>query len=171
MYAYLVENKWHKGMQQSRQKKQKYLGRVHSLQKIQSNNFSKDLNQEIKKYCNSKTTKQILCDLVIFELINHNFTLKEKVLEQGNFIVDLKKSQVYEKQTQKPICLELNNNFLTNETLRPLINYNLPINKTQRQITHHLANILVSAGIQPDKEVFIELSKKVLNSLNNPSSK
>ena len=136
-YAYLVKNKYNKKVKQSRQKSSQYLGKIIKLD-FQGN--------PIKAH----TIKSA----IIQSLKNLNFEQKDSQLIKGKMIIDLKNQTVI--NSNKPLCLELNQGYLCNYTLKKLINFK-PKNTTNIEIAKDFASIFVNAGINIDQESFVSI--------------
>lgn len=168
-YAYLVENRWYKTHQQSRQKVKKYLGKVHTPEKAYSQTLEKYLaikTKNIDEYIQKTQLCSILLDLICLELKNHRFKqIKRNLWQQQNINIDLKNKKIYDNITKKPVCIELNNNFLTELTLTKLLNFQPPNQSTRMQIGKALANTILESGINVKQEVFLQICNKMYNRL------
>lgn len=161
-YAYLVENKWYKSRQQSHQKIKKYLGRVYSPEKKQHQALSKFIKIPLKEYIKKTPFNKIFFDLICLELSNYSFKqIKQHIWKKENIVVDLKNKKVYDSNTKKTLCLELNNNFLTNLTLTKLFTFKPSKQATKLQIGKALANTLLSAGIILEQDIFLQIFNKM----------
>ncbi|MEK6826431.1 MAG: hypothetical protein AABX90_02275 [Nanoarchaeota archaeon] len=166
-YAYLVKNIWRKRKKSSRQKSSKYLGKLYKFNKIKNNSLEEYINiTDINKYLEKTPDNKIIKDLLKLELLNHGFQQKSKnIFLLNNFKVNLSKKTVIDTKTKKPICLEINNNFLCNYTLSRIINFIPKKDLTELQIGKQLANAFESAGIIVPKELFVIIAQKILNDL------
>ncbi len=167
-YAYLVKNIWRKRKKSSRQKSSKYLGKLYKFNKIKNNSLEEYINiTDLNKYLENTIHKKIIKDLFRLELLNHGFHQKsQNIFLLDNFKVNLSKKTVIDTKTKKPICLEINNNFLCNYTLSRLIDFIPKKGLTELQIGKQLANSFESAGILVHKDVFVIIAKKVLEKVN-----
>lgn len=165
-YAYLVENKWKKrakGKKKSRQKVKAYLGRVHKLEKETELDFLELLSiNDVEKYVDSKDKKDIIIDLVKYELLKHGFDEVGSLVSNGDIFFDLDKiefSVLEDDKHKKGIVLELNEGFLCKETLRSLTNFYAE--GTEEEIGYKYAKAFVESGIAVPKEVFVGLFGKL----------
>ena len=144
-YAYLVENKWYKRKVKGkgrgpRQKVSKYLGRVHTFDKVNDVDFSSfkkisDLGEYLKK--NNKHS--VFRDLVEWELFRHNIDNKE-------FFIDFDNKKIM--KDNKEVSLRINEGFLNSFTLNRVFGL-------RAGNSYHLAKCFVEAGIEIPKEVFV----------------
>ena len=148
-YAYLVENRWYKRKSRSkgkgpRQKVSKYLGRVYSFNKTNSNEFLnfKNIN-DIEQYIRDNNKNQIIKDLVEWEMFRHNIDGKE-------FLIDFDNKKVIKNDNKKEVSLKINDGFLNSYTLGRLINL-------KAGNSYYLAKGFVEAGIEIPKEIFVGL--------------
>ena len=154
-YAYVVKNTWKKRKKESRQKVSSYLGRIYKLEKINNNQLEADYEKQ--------SYKKTILDLIRLELLNHDFKeIKKNIWQKEEFIVDLKNKKVYDLKNKKNICLEINNNFSCNYTLRKLINFIPKKGLTELQIGKQLANSFEAAGVSVSKDIFVIIAQKVL---------
>lgn len=162
LYAYLVSARWSKRKKAPKQKTVKYLGKLYQLKKISNKSFEQFIKKNINKYLKLTKPKKIILDLVRCELKNHKLKeVKRDIWQQKNIKVDLKTKRVYDENTNKTICLEINNNFLTTHTLRNIINFNAPPNLTNMQIGKSLAKAFLSAGITIPEQTFVNIFQKI----------
>lgn len=166
-YAYLVENKWYKTHQQSRQKTKKYLGKICTPEKKHNNTLEQHIKtKNINKYIKKTPIKTILLNLIKLELRNHSFKqIKNNTYQHKNIIINLKNKKVYDKNTNKPACIELNNNFLTKLTLTKLINFEPPKQSTKMQIGKSFASTILASGIKINQDLFILVFNKIYKNL------
>ena len=136
-YAYLVKNKYNKRKKQSRQKSTKYLGRVITLGSV-----------------DRQTQALTVEEALINELSLYNFKKKDRMLMKGNIIIDLDNFSVV--QDGKNICLELNEGFLCNLTLKNILEFDSN-NLNQKELIHRFADALLSAGINLHHDSFIQI--------------
>jgi len=152
-YAYLVRSKRRKkSKKHPKQKVVAYLGRI-----IQLNNHQQS-STIINKGQNIKTTiKAMLADL----LLSNGFKSSDKTLFTKNTIlVDLSKKQVKHKETGQKFCLQVNEGFMTNYTLKQILNYKPP-ETTEKGVGMDFAQKILSAGLKPNKEAFLELYSSI----------
>jgi hypothetical protein len=156
-YAYLVKNKRYKTKPTPKQKTIKYLGRVHTPFK----QHSLQLHKNLEFYFKNNNSKQILKDLIILELKNHNFKeLPNNIYKQNNLTIDLNKLTITNTKNNI-ISLEINEGFLNNYTLNELFKYKHQFETPLMQQGTILANLLISAGIKIDEEIFLRLFEKI----------
>lgn len=165
-YAYLVENKWKKrtqSKQKSRQKVKAYLGRVYKLEKKSELDFLELLSiNDVEKYINSGNKKEIIIDLVKFELLKHGFDEVGSLVSNGGVFFDLDKLEfsVLEGCKRKEgIVLNLNEGFMCKQTIKGLVCFNAE--GTEEEAGYKFAKAFVEAGIDVPKEVFVELFAKL----------
>ena len=165
-YAYLVENKWKKrakGRKKSRQKVKAYLGRVYNTDKKSDIDFLESLSIEnINKYIDEKSKKDIIIDLVKYELLKHGFDEVGGLVSNGEIFFDLDKVEfsVLEGLKRKPgIVLSLNEGFMCKETIKRLTHFY--VEGTEEEIGYKYAKAFVEAGIDVPKEIFIGLFGKL----------
>lgn len=162
LYAYLVSARWSKKKKAPKQKTVKYLGKLHTIEKKYNKTFEKYIKKDLHNYLKKSTPRRITLDLVRCELLNHRFKeVKKDIWKYKNFIVDLKTKKVYDTNTNKTICLEINNNFLTTHTLRNIVYFSSPPNLTNMQIGKSLAKAYLSAGIIIPEEIFVDIFQKI----------
>ncbi len=166
-YAYLVQNKWYKTHMQARQKTKKYLGKVISLEKKNNFTFNHHFSiNSVEQYVKKNSTNKIFLDLIRLELANHSFKESKKdIWQYENIVVDLKNKKVYNQKTDKPLCLELNDNFLTQQTLTKLFRFQPPTQSTKLQIGKSLANTILASGIKIEQDLFLQIFDKMYGSL------
>ena len=162
LYAYQVSARWSKKKKAPKQKTVKYLGKLHTLKKAYNKSFEKYIKKDLNQYLKKTQHKKIILDLIRCELLNHRFKeIKKDIWKHKNFIVDLKTKKVYDVNTNKTICLEINNNFLTTHTIRNIVYFSSPPNLTNIQIGKSLAKAFLSAGIILPEEIFVTIFKKI----------
>jgi len=161
-YVYLVSARWSKRKKAPKQKTIKYLGKLKTIKKITNKTFEQYIKKDIDTYLKKTQLKKLILDLIRCELINHKFKeVKKDIWQLSEVIVDLKTKRVYNPDTGKTICLELNNNFLTTHTLRNIINFNSPPNLTNMQVGKSLAKAFLSAGILLPEPIFLAIYQKI----------
>ena len=153
-YAYLVENKWtYKG---SRQKVSKYLGRVAKPEKIKDEVFN--FNPE-------KRGEEIIRDLVKWQLLNHGFEeIAQNLFCFSDMFVDLNENKVFLKKKQENLqgAVKINDAFLCDTTLKNL--FNIKVEGELEDSGRKFAEAFSLAGIPVQKEIFVELFRKVYGS-------
>lgn len=160
-YAYLVKNKRHKKTVE--QKIIKYLGRVFKFPKTKPTTLKKYFSlPNLKEYFNKTKLPTILLNFIELELYKHNFKqIKKHLWLNSGCIVNLSKLKLYTTKN-KPFVLQLNQGFLTEHTIKNILNFKFPKQNTEdieTELNHarSLANTLLSAGIKPSKIEFIYL--------------
>ena len=161
-YAYLVSARWSKRKKAPKQKTVKYLGKLKTIKKTKNKTFEQYIKKDLEEYLKKTKLKRIVLDLVRCELINHKFKeVKKDVWQLSEAIVDLKTKKVYNLDTKKTLCLEINNNFLTTHTLRNIVDFSSPPNLTNLQIGKSLAKAFLSAGIVLPEPIFLAIFQKI----------
>ena len=152
-YAYLVENTWtDKG---PRQKTKKYLGRCFSLDKIENKSFAEYFNVDIEDFIYSNNFKKTLSMLFELELINHGF---EK-LKKDDLIAYPKQFKV-KNSLGKEVVLKINEGFLCSYNIKKILNFKF---KDEEEDAYKFAETFLIAGFNVEKEVFIEIFRKLTN--------
>ncbi len=142
-YAYLVNNSWtEKG---ARQKVAKYLGKVHKPEKARQKGLKDFLGvQDVDQYIDGKQFHEIISDLVKLELHNHK--------SEDSFFVN---SGQLKALNGKEAIVQANSGFICTETLKSLIEY-----KAENDDGYLLASLLTAAGLNVEKELFVQLFGK-----------
>ncbi len=149
-YAYLVDNSWVKYA--PKQKVRLYLGKYIKLDRIKFETIV-DPFKTLKKDLFYYLLKQ--------ELLNHGFEEKNKDnFIYSNFIINLKQRKVIDKNTNKKVCLGINDGYLCNYTINSLFSFK-PKNKDKREGAK-LIKLLLDAGISPKKDIFIGIFNKII---------
>src|SRR3989344_1040952 len=131
-YAYLVENLWtSKG---PRQKVSKYLG------------AAKEISAEGEPYTNTIENPENYFRNKRFKETENGFE-KDNIKITSDYVVTI---------SGKNSVLRLNEGYFCNETVNELINYDGKDDPTGKK----LARLIISCGIQPDEELFVELFAK-----------
>jgi hypothetical protein len=163
-YAYLVENKWRKrlgkGRRGSRQKVSKYLGRVLRFEKIKDAAFLGFLNIANFEEYTKKTKREIIGDLVRYELFLRGFEIKENLAEKEGVIFDFKKLKVFDSSMDERIVIEMNEGFLCNYTIGKLPNFK-PEDDDEHIVGIKLAKAFLEAGLNVPKEIFVDYFGKI----------
>ncbi|MBD3163952.1 hypothetical protein GF323_02020 [Candidatus Woesearchaeota archaeon] len=191
-YAYLVSNKWRKRLKRkkgerkgetkpgkgSRQKVNKYLGRVLKLDKVKEMGFFEYINiKENADYLKSSKEK-IVRDLAGYELFLRGFVKKGKEGKGGKEGTGQRARKV-DKMTLGRLCfdldsrkftdtcgkeikavLEMNEGFLCRHTLHRLLNFKLK-HEDEREDGIGLAKAFLEAGLKVPKEIFIGYFQKL----------
>ncbi|MFH1439021.1 MAG: hypothetical protein ABIG89_00515 [Candidatus Woesearchaeota archaeon] len=179
-YAYKVRNRWTK--KGTRQKTAGYLGKVYHLKPVFELTFEDFLAQDIEVYIKNISSKEIILDLVKFELLRHGFKYKgnnQNILIFNNIAEEYQKSECKTIQkmnnivikaelapsiltitdTKKPIVLALNNDFLCDYTLRKLARFKSF--SSEEECGKELAKVFITAGIPPRPDIFVRIFHKV----------
>ena len=152
-YAYLVKNKWVKG--KVKQQVKGYLGKVFSPEKTSQTPFHEHYSNYEKI-----DSKEMIKDVVKLELVNHGFAIiDDRTLSKEDVVVDVAKCKVKTKNG-KDAVLMLNDAFLHNKNMKNLVNFK---KSTEEEDTpgQKLATAFSDAGINVEKEIFVELYKRI----------
>jgi|SRR3989338_4932362 len=148
-YAYLVENLWtSKG---PRQKVSKYLGAAKEIS-AEGEPYTNTIENP-ENYFRNKSFKEITKEAIKFELSRRGFKETENGFEKDNIKIT---SDYVVTISGKNSVLRLNEGYFCNETVNELINYDGKDDPTGKK----LARLIISCGIQPDEELFVELFAK-----------
>jgi len=153
-YAYLIQNKWDKRKKKIKKKTKAYLGRIYKPLKSQENPSKIDFDFPKNK---------IILNLLERELYSHGFKKQNKNWENKGLVVDLFNLKTYNKETQKPITLQINQGFLNEFTLKDLLNFKLPSSIKEINKGKFLAKKLLLSGISISPQEFISLFKRYKN--------
>tara|TARA_Y100000310_G_C20626426_1_gene786178 strand:+ start:998 stop:1522 length:525 start_codon:yes stop_codon:yes gene_type:complete len=146
-YAYLVKSKRRKkSKKHPKQKVVAYLGRV-----IELNN-----HQQSSTIINNDMSKTIISMISQILLSNSFKPHNNAIFTRGTIVVDLSKRQVKDLKSNKNICLQINEGFISNHTLKEILDYQ-PIEATEKKIGMDLAKRLLAVGLKPQKKDFISL--------------
>jgi hypothetical protein len=146
-YAYLVKSQRRKRSKKPpKQKIISYLGKV-----IHINNHQQSSTINTKSPLNA-VIKTLLADL----LISNEFIQNKDILTKNNIIVDLSKKTVKDRQTGQNLCLQANEGFITNQTLKQILPYNPP-ETTEKGVGRDFAQKILAAGLKPSNEEFLSL--------------
>ena len=162
-YAYLVRNSWKKRTKGSRQKVNKYLGKVISPEIVKDVDFFVYYDiKELENYL-KKTKREIISDLIEFELIRYGFEKKERIVVKDMLAFDLKKGMfIDEEGNEERIVLEVNEGYLCRNTVNSLINFKRKRDEDdERDIGIRLAKCFLETGLKAPKEVFIAYFHKI----------
>lgn len=155
-YAYLVDNKWYKRgtkskSKGSRQKVNRYLGRVHSFSKAKDVYFFDYLRiDDIDDFILENDKNKIIKKLVEWEFFRHDIDKKE-------FFVDFSNKKVM--KGKKEVSLKLNEGLLNSYTLGKLLKFRF--RGEEREDGFRMAKYFVEAGLEVPKEVFVGIFGKV----------
>lgn len=166
-YAYLVSTRYSKKKGFAVQKTRKYLGRAFP--------FQREITLEsTQKLVNTHEPIRELISLILQE---HGFSVNSNDLyEKNSIMVDLKKGEIYSKETRQKVCLMVNQGTLCSENLGYLLKYNLPTTLSTTDQAKQLAKLLLRAGLLADPGIFpsifqalasVNMSKQQSTMLNN----
>ncbi len=159
-YAYLVNSKWNKTKRTSKQQFSGYLGRIYKPEKqfnIKLNSIKRiDSNES---YIANTQLQEILKDVIIIDLLNHNLRQNKYIYEGQDYYVDLVKLKVYNKKFN-PCVIKMNNGFLCDYTLKNLFN-TLPSSTNEVEFGKKLARAFIEAGIEINQELFVLIFDKI----------
>lgn len=163
-YAYLVSSRHRK--KGAKQKVNRYLGKVYSFQRLGSLAFQDYLQEDPISYIAKKSLKTSFYSLIRHELANHGF---EKITlnkhRNSNVLVNLSTREVKEISTGKPVCVTMNDGFLTGYTLSKLLNFKAP-EALNKEIGKDLAKRLLNSGVLLEEPVFIALFQRLQRDLS-----
>ncbi|MBI3033332.1 hypothetical protein HYY69_07690 [Candidatus Woesearchaeota archaeon] len=164
-YAYAVVNQWTK--KGARQKVVGYLGRVVTLEPKESKSefpeeksFNDFVDQDLEVYLENTGAKDIVKKYIMYELYKHGFSpVKENnnLWQYQDIILDFNTGAI-QKQGSK-VVLQLNNDFLCENTLKNLLNFRSEAD--EELCGKELAQAFISAGIPVQSEVFIDVFRKI----------
>ena len=162
-YAYKVHNEWTK--YGPRQKNLGYLGRVCEPKKVNDKSFEEFLhNVNFYEYLHKTDHKQIINDLMEWELLNHGFEQPSNEFYQYDDVfvgLEMRKvTGITKTQTEKKACIKMNQGFLCDNTMRDLFHFKLTDSEDLN--IYNLANAFVGAGINVPKDVFVKIYEKIL---------
>ena len=149
-YAYLVENKWKDG--RTVQVPVKYLGRVFSFPVVEKFDFMEFTKLDLE----SAAPKQILKELVAFELFIRGFSSKDGVWSLDGISVDLDSFNFTCKK--RPIALAFYDGFLCKDTIKRIFDFNF---SGEEKDKYDFAKLFVEAGLHVNKQAFSVLYFKL----------
>ncbi|MFH1505381.1 MAG: hypothetical protein ABIE94_00110 [archaeon] len=153
-YAYLVRNKWVDG--KVKQQVKKYLGKVYSPERADETHFYEHYPSYGKR-----DPPEVIRDIVRLELVNHGFAiLDDKTLSKADVIVDVAKCKVRTKNGKNAV-LSWNDSFLHNSNFKKLVNFKIEKDEEEDTPGTRLAEAFSEAGINVDKEIFVQLYKNI----------
>ena len=158
-YAYFVKNKWtDKG---PRQKSVKYLGKLFELTKKNNLSFKEFIKKEdYNIYLQDIDSKQLIKDLVEFNLFQHGFSKKGEKLTSDKLTLDFFSNTV--REAKKKAVLKMNEGYLCDTTLQKVFSFKPELDKSDEELGFQLANLFASAGIEVPQDVFIVLYEKII---------
>src|SRR3989344_2853794 len=134
-----------------RQKVVSYLGKVYPLENnslILTFYLSTD---DLQSYFEKKKLSEIIKELLIFELVRHNFSVNNGVLTKDKFIVNIDDKTV-KYGSNENIVLSLNKGFLCSRTLKKCFK---DIENTSE--TKQLIKCFLLIGLNPDENMFRQI--------------
>lgn len=154
-YAYLVRTRWDKRSKTVKQKVSKYLGPITKLDKVKDIAFFDYYKFDKEKYINEVKIERLVRDLAELELYRHGFIkLNSSTMTNGVHKVDIEHvSQVF----------ELNEGFMNKHTLKAILHYDKILDENERRIPYKFAGLFVNAGLDIDKELFVELYQRLFS--------
>ncbi len=158
-YAYIVENKWCK--QKVKQKVKKYLGRVYTFKRTETeSDFERFVSKDIAKYTEERDAKNIILDLVRWELCNHGFKDNEGLIVKDGCVADLKKIKI-RNNSGACIALELNEGLLNEYKLKQFLKFDFGTELSEHDAAYLLAKEFVENGIKVPHDVFVAVFEKL----------
>jgi hypothetical protein len=155
-YAYLVRSKRRKGSKKPpKQRIISYLGKV-----IHLNNHQQSSTINIKKDLTA-TIKALLSEL----LISNGFEPNKDILTKQNIVIDLSKRTIKHLKTGQNLCLQVNEGFVANHTLKKILPYKPP-ETTEKWVGMDFAQKILASGLKPSNEAFLSLYAMVSNSFH-----
>ena len=154
-YAYIVSNSW-KG-NKVKQKVKKYLGSVHYFER-KDVSFEKFINMGMNNYLDIKNKKEIIMDLVRWELCNHGFVSEGKCLVNAQCCFDTIKNKLHNNRG-KHIAVASNDGILCSYLIKKILKFDY--DGTEQDIMYNFAKDFVELGISIPHDVFIALYEKV----------
>ena len=148
-YCYLVENKWKDG--KALQTVKKYFGRVVRADSGTVDFFDFYSIKNVDLFLKKKDKKEILRDVVVWELSAAGFSRCENGLEKNGIGWDDKMMELC--YGNKHVVLRLNDGFLCDYTLHKILAFRRSGNIEKGSVA--LARAFVDAGLRVPKEVFI----------------
>jgi len=178
-YAYKVRNRWtRKG---TRQVIVGYLGRIYRLQPLEhhqdltfetflsEHNYSNKAKiKDFKAYLAKVSSKELIKDLIRYELFKHGFRMSTNGLHlrmnmesETSNILHINLSEIGVADSTKPVVLAMNNDFLCSYTLRKLLKFKSL--SDEDECGKELAQAFVSAGIAVVPDTFVHAFNKVFS--------
>ena len=157
-HAYLVSTRWDKKSKKVKQKVSKYLGKITRLEKVRNTPFLDYFTQysSLENYIQSNSLKKIILDLVELELYRHGFSKKvgsKYIMLNGEHEIDI-------TNLKKPMAL--NEGFMHQKTILAIFRYDKLLDE-ENKIPYKFAALFVNAGVDIDKDLFIELYQKTFS--------
>lgn|SRR3989338_947860 len=163
-YAYLVSSKHRK--KGAKQKVIRYLGKVYSFERTKNRSFDDFINGPAESFISLKPLKTSLIGLVKLELENHDFTrISKNKYAKGKLLVNLSTKDVKDISNSKPVCIAINDGYLTSYTLSKMLNFKAP-EALERDVGKALAKRILAAGVLLDQGIFVLLFQKLKRELS-----
>jgi len=145
-YAYLVESlNTNKG---PRQKVKQYVGRIHRLEKKEGRGFEGTSNSK----------KDILCSLVLPELLARGFSKKKDKYQSGSLIFCPRECSLVKKNSKEAI-LALDEGYICSFTLQRLLSFKKSNDLNSDAV--RLAKHFLEAGLAVSEENFVKFYEKL----------
>ncbi len=161
-YAYLVRSYRSKRPKKKVQKVVKYLGKIYEIKDKSDLTFEEYLKKDVEEYLKGVELKEIIQDLLTFELIKHGFEKKGKEFSTKELVVNFSKNKIYHKDTLKNVSIMMNEGFLNEYTLTKLFGV-LKEEGDERELGFKLANSFISAGLKVEEDIYIGAFNKLLD--------
>lgn len=143
-YGYAVANNW--TLKGPRQRVVGYLGRVYQPEKKEKvSEFEEFVQKPLKKYLEISDYKNIIKDLIEFQLQNNEIP-EEIEFDKENLTI---------KKGKKKVVIAINEGYLCDYTIKKLIDYD-----GEDATGFNLADLITAAGIKLNEEIFITLFSK-----------
>lgn len=159
-YAYLVANNWTK--KGPRQKIKKYLGRCINLEKKKEVEIG---IKNIEEFVHGNGVKKILARVFEYELLKFGFKkdpLRRGFLYYNDIEAKPKTFKIYHKEQKNNIVLKINEGYLCEYLVKRILKFSKKDNEDEIENNDAIrfAELFIMAGIDIDKEIFIELFQK-----------
>ncbi len=149
-YAYLVRTKWDKRSKKVKQKVSKYLGKIHRLERVKNTTYKEYFQIiNLESHVSEISLSQLVHNLIELELYRCGFTKKSKhKMTNGVITIDIEfPEHVY----------AINEGFLHRKTILEIFKYDKLLDDSVTNVPFKFAALFVNAGIDIDKELFIEV--------------
>lgn len=152
-YAYLVRTKWDKRSKKVKQKVSKYLGKIQRLDRIKNTTYTEYYHiVNLESHISDITLQDLVHNLIELELHRHGFFKKSKhKMTNGSITIDIEfPEHVY----------ALNEGFLHRKTILEIYKYDKLLSETINNVPFRFAALFVNAGLDIEKDLFIELYQR-----------
>jgi|GEM_PF-3870929 len=146
-YAYHVHNKRVRG--KIRQKVKSYLGKAIIASKTKDLDFFSFVKKDLETYTAEKSYRDIIYDLVIWELSRHDI---------NDVDINLKRYSVTKEGSA--VVIKMNEGYMYNKILNHLLKFQA-VGDDEYFIGKEFAEAMVKAGIDAPKELFVKLFEKL----------